>query len=318
MIRSRLQEQYGRVLREDMLTLFNRPAALKNLECSIVLSGASMLSSETKYRAACILEILTGQRVAGGTCEVGQEDPLKKTITAEQQRDLDKVRGAALRQSMQAAAAKKQKGGGKPGAGKAGGSISLTSEDLRKLGNGFKLKTVLEGVSMFHFLEKCREFYLPDVVGTSSNPAAAADRSVLPDCGHPNQMKHSYVTGHFERLSPALVARKSLRPFENPNLATTSYLLRSSDLLKFPDIELFFESMGSLVSREGTDDTTTLHLILRPTIKVGPVPAGIEELAAVEADMGQLDNLKVMNYLLSHYFNAYMRRPRLSGFQLSS
>lgn len=308
MIRSRLQEHYGRVLREDMLTLFNRPATLKNLECSIVLSGASMLSSETKYRAACILEILTGQKVTGGTCEVGQEDPLKKSITAEQQRDLDKVRGAALRQSLQAAAAKKQKGGGKPGANKAG-SISLTSDDLRKLGNGFKLKTVLEGVNMFHFLEKCREFYLPDVVGNNSS---VTETRCLPECGHPNHMKHSYVTGHFERLSPAHVTRKSLRPFDNPSLAATSYLLRSSDLLKFPDIELFFESMGSLVSREGTDDSTTLHLILRPTLRVESSPSDIEGLSEVNEDMGQLDNLKVMNYLLSQYFNAYMRRPRLS------
>jgi hypothetical protein len=295
-----------------MLTLFNRPASLKNLECSIVLSGTSMLSSETKYRAACILEILTGQKVTGGTCEVGQEDPLKKSITAEQQRDLDKVRGAALRQSMQAAAAKKAKGGGKPGANKSGGSISLTSDDLRKLGNGFKLNTVLEGVSMFHFLEKCREFYLPDVVG--NHASVTEQQRSLPECGHPNHMKHSYVTGHFERLSPAQVTRKSLRPFDNPGLAATSYLLRSSDLLKFPDIELFFESMGSLVSREGSDDSTTLHLILRPTLRVESSPGNIEVegLAEVNEDMGQLDNLKVMNYLLSQYFNAYMRRPRLS------
>lgn len=303
MIRNRLLEHYERVMREDMLALFNRTASIRNLECSMVLHGASMLNSETKYRAACILEIVTGQRVTGGTCEVGEEDPLRRRITEEQQKELDRVRGAALRQSLLAS---QKKGGQAAKKGQPG--PQLTSEDLRKLGNGFKLKTVLEGVKMFDFLEKCREFYLPDVIGKQEAKMAG----FLPECGHPNQLKHAHVLGHFERLTPSKAMRRPLGPADNPSEAVTSYLLRSSDLLKFPDIELHFESMGSLVSREASDDASTLHLVLRPTLKVEcPNVPGLTEL---ESSLGyQVDHAKVMNYLLSQYFNMYMRRPRVSG-----
>lgn len=301
-------EHYERVMREDMLTLFNRTASFKSLECSVVLHGASMLSSETKYRAACILEIVTGQRVLGETCEVGKEDPLRRRISEEQQRELDKIRGVALRQSMMAAQKKGQqskKGAQQPG--------QLTTDDLRKLGNGFKLKNVLQNVRLFDFLEKCREFYLPDVIGKQEKTAKVeAGQVVLPECGHPNNLRHAHMIGHFERFTPSGLHRRALGPAENPAEAISTYLLRSSDLLKFPDIELHFESMGSLVSREGSDDSSTIHLILRPCLQVEK--PNVEGLHAIEEAAGQqVDNAKVMNYLLSQYFNMYMRRPRVSG-----
>lgn len=301
-------EHYERVVREDMLTLFNRTASFKMLECSMVLHGASMLSSETKYRAACILEIVTGQRVLGETCEVGQEDPLRRRISDEQQRELDRIRGVALRQSIMASQKKGQqtkKGSPQPG--------QLTTDDLRKLGNGFKLKTVLQNVRLFDFLEKCREFYLPDVIGKQEKTAKAeAGQVVFPECGHPNDLRHAHMIGHFERFTPSGLHRRALGPAENPTEAISTYLLRSSDLLKFPDIELHFESMGSLVTREGSDDSSTLHLILRPCLRVDR--PNIDGLQAIEEAAGQqIDNAKVMNYLLSQYFNMYMRRPRVSG-----
>lgn len=292
-------EHYGTSMREDMLTLFNRTASILSMECSVVLHGASMLSNEAKYRAACILEIVTGQSPVGGTCEVSKEDPLRKIISDEQQRELDKVRGAALRQSLQA--------GQKKGQHKKTAQPQLTVDDLRKLGNGFKLKSMLEGVKMFDFLEKCREFYLPDVVGKTDGLKAG---EILPSQGHPNHLRHAHVLGHFEAYTPSKQYRKSLRPADNPTELVTSYLLKSTDLLKFPDVELHFESMGSLVSKDSGDDT--LHLILRPAVKVEPplIP-GVETL---EISAGQqVDNAKVMNYALSQYFNMYMRRPRVSG-----
>ncbi len=303
MIRSRLLEQYERVIREDMLTLFNRTASIRSLECSVVLHGASMLNSETKYKAACILEILTGQRVNGASCEVVKEDPLRRVISEEQQKDLDRIRGMALRQSILASQKK-----GNPGKKVAGSApTSLTVDDLRKLGNGFKLKTILTGVKLFDFLEKCREFYLPDVIGIQES-----NGKILPDAGHPNHLKHAHVTGHFERYTPSKQFRRELRPIDNPTEAITSYLLKSSDLLKFPDIELHFESMGSLVSRDSSDDSTTLHLILRPTLRIEK--SVVPELAEFDHQSSQqYDHLKIMNYCLSQYFNMYMRRPRVSG-----
>jgi len=268
-----------------------------------------MLSSETKYRAACILELLTGQRVLGATCEVGQEDPLRRLISEEQQRDLDRVRGMALRQSLMAE--KSKKSGKQPKKQQQQQSTQITSDDLKKLGNGFKLKTVLEGVRLFDFLEKCREFYLPDVVGEKSLSSSDSNKIALPECGHPNNLKHAHMVGHFERFTPSQTMRRPLGPADNPNQAVSTYLLRSSDLLKIPDIELHFEALGSLVSRESTDDSGTLHLILRPSLEV--CKPALPELDRWERQLPhQTDNLKIMNYLLSQYFNMYMRRPRVS------
>lgn len=294
-------------MREDMLTLFNRTASFKSLECSMVLQGSNMLSSEMKYKTACILEIVTGQRVIGASCEVLEEDPMKKSMSEEQRRDLDRVRGIAMRQSLMA----HQQKGKQPKKGNNQPIPQLTADDLRKLGNGFKLKNVLHGVKLFEFLEKCREFYLPDVVGT--NPGTEGPQvgvPDLPDAGHPNHLKHAHMVGHFERYTPSGTLRRSLGPADNPKEAVATYLLKSSDLLKFPDIELHFESMGNLISREGSD--STLHLILRPTLQVDPPK--VEGLEEFESSIGyQADHLKIMNYLLSQYFNMYMHRPRVSG-----
>ena len=259
-----------------------------------------MLSSETKYKAACILEIVTGQRVAGGSCEVIQEDPLRRLMSQEQQRDLDKVRGMAIKQAAMKNAKKQQPG-------KKTVATTISSEDFRKLGNGFKIQTTLSGVNLFNFLEKCREFFLPDVISTSTGRPSHE----LPEYGHPNEMKHAHLMGHFERYTPSKQLRRPLGPAENPTEAITTYLLRSSDLLKFPDIELHFESMGSIVARDGADEATTLHLVLRPTLKVEHAASPL--VSAVETTMPQFDNAKIMNYCLSQYFNMYMRRPRVSG-----
>ncbi len=163
--RSRLQEYFQRVLREDMLTLFNYTADLKSLECSIVLHGAQSMSEETKYRAASVLELLTGQRVMGKECDVMREDPSQRTATEAQRREIERARGALIQQSIRNTAGKKK--GGAAGASRtaAAASAGALSQQIRKMGSGIKLVSTLHGIKMYYFLEKVREFYLPDTVG---------------------------------------------------------------------------------------------------------------------------------------------------------
>jgi hypothetical protein len=300
--RSRLQEYFQRILREDMLTLFNHTASLRSLECSIVLNGAQTMSDEAKYRAACILEILTGQQVTGSECDVMQEDPSHRTATEAQKREMERARGALIQQSIMAAAGKQKKNIPKP-------DTSKVSQEIKKLGSGIKLKSSLHNVRMYYFLEKCREFYLPDIVGGAEEVEREGWKPL--DHGHDNTLEKRGLILQYQKQGGSkrdcYPERYPLRRNENPREAISCYTLRSSDLLKFPDIEVHFEALGSVLGGMRAENTSqALQLVLRPTVRID-TPLDKESLRKVP----QIDNLRVMNYLLSQYFNAYMTRPHV-------
>lgn len=309
--RSRLQEFYQRVLREDMLTLFNHTAALRSLECSIVLHGAAAMSEETKYRAACVLELLTGQRVAARECNVLVEDPAQRTASEAQRREMERARGALIQQSLMNRRGGARKSGG-PGTDK-----SAVSEQIRKLGSGLKLKTSLHSVKMYYFLEKCREFYLPDIIGTGAKTEGdgSSERGMgrwRPElAGHDNDLAKRGLVLQFEKHGGSrrdcYPERYPVLRAENPARAISCYTLRSTDLLKFPDIELHFEALGPVLGGLCSEsEGQALQLILRPTVEITH-PLDRESLKRVPP----VDRLRVMNYLLSQYFNAYMARPHI-------
>lgn len=311
--RSRLQEFYQRVLREDMLTLFNHTATLRSLECSIVLHGAAAMSEETKYRAACVLEILTGQRITARECNVLFEDPAQRTASDTQRREMERARGALVQQSLL---------GRRVGAKKNGGpkmDKSVVSEQIRKMGSGFKLKTNLHNVKMYYFLEKCREFYLPDIIGTGTKTEGGPSSETgvgrwRPDtAGHDNDLSKRGLVLQFEKYGGSkrdcYPERYPVLRDENPSQAISCYTLRSTDLLKFPDIELHFEALGPVLGGlRNESEGQALQLILRPALEVTN-PLDRESLKSLPS----VDKLRIMNYLLSQYFNAYMTRPHIGG-----
>lgn len=291
--RARLHEYYRRIVREDMLTMFSRTVEIDSLECSVVLPGT--VSDENKYRAACILEIVTGQRAHGAECKVSYEDPLFKPVSEARQRELGKIRGAALRQSAQRGAKK-------------GAAVQLAADDFRKIGSGFKLRTVLSRLPLYDFLEKCREFYLPDVLSIENREQKEMRP---PERGHDNTLERKLLLRSFQKWTMSKLTvyppRHPLGRTENVDEALTTYVVRATELLKFPDIELHFEAMGRALSGgDGADEGAGVQLILRPTLKIEcPVRAEQRHLLPL------VDNVKMMNHLLSIFFNPYMHRPRI-------
>ena len=273
LLRSRLQDFYYRVASEDMATLFSKKAKINQLEVSIVLQNVQVISPDLKYKAACILEILTGQRPALAQVDVKDEFLLD---------DAELKSPQVIRNIMQHS----KKG--------------LTTDDLKMLtdSKGVRLWCNLNKVNMFTFLEKAREFYLPDLItvdcGERKNP-------------HDNDNSSSEeLASYFKERANFTIdntkkPRKPVEPNSNPNVASAAYIMKSSDLLKFPDIELYFEDLGTVFNSEDA-----LQLYIRPEVKLSNLFE--DKFPEHYSNLGRVDNLKVMNYFLSLYFNPYSTR----------
>ncbi len=275
MLKSRLSEHFERSIKEDLLTLFNCTASLRSMECSMILQGAQQMSDEVKYRAACVLELMTGQRPIVQGCRVEEEDPGFVKRSAEDQRNLERMKSAMMHRN----------------------NSSATAADFRALGNGTQLKTSLHRIRMYDFLEKAREFYLPDVLllrssGEAETLAAsltAAKPETYFSAWNPSKLPQ------YSRFHPAKPA---------DTLLNTAFLLKSGDLLKFPDIEVHFEALGAGFSA-GNEEA--LKLIIRPTLHLKkPLGTRIHRSAFPE-----VNTFGVFNYFLSRFFNPYMTRPKL-------
>lgn len=312
-----MQEWYRRCLREDMLTMFNRTIRMDRMECSIVLEGANLLNDETKYRAACVLELLTGRKVIGGAFDLAHVDPLYKRSAAETQRRMDEARHLATRNARQKQPLKKGSNN------KKGPQVSVS--EYKRLSNGFMLRSVVERVNLFYFLEKLREFYLPDTVGIKAPPESPLDGRLVshgrivrpPEMGHGNGYNRRGLLDHFQQPNPTSINIHStllnpapwlpIEQYTNPDTAISCYVIRSSDLVKFPDLELNFEAMGSTLS----SPDKALNLILRPQLEVEKCILSGPDLDLLRP-LPPVDHIRMMNYLLSQFFNPYMHRPRLN------
>lgn len=241
----------------------------------MILQGAQQMSDEAKYRAACVLELMTGQRPVVRGCRIEEEDPSFVKRSAEDQRSIERLKSAMMHRN----------------------NSSATAADFRALGNGTQLKTTLHRVRMYDFLEKAREFYLPDVLllrsagesETLATSLAAAKPETYFAAWNPSKLPQ-YSRFH---------AAKSTDTFLN-----TAFVLRSSDLLKFPDIEVHFEALGNAFSAANED---ALKLIIRPTLHLKK-PLGERTHRAA---FPEVNSFGVFNYLLSRFFNPYISRPKL-------
>lgn len=278
LLRSRLQEHFDRIIREDLLTLFGCTASLRSLECSILLQGASQMSDEAKYRAACILEILTGQRAHLSSCRLEEEDPQYKKKSGEEQRALERIKSAMMHKA----------------------NTNATAADFRALGNATMLRTTLRRGGMFDFLEKMREFYLPDVL--------LAKSSEYPSLSSSESLDSAYFAAWNRSKLPQF--SRFMVPNPNEPSLSTAFVLRSSDLLKFPDVEVHFEALGSQVFSDVTSGKEDgLRVILRPTMTV-EYPLGRKQHAS--SLLPKINHYGVFNYILAKLFNPYMTRPKLS------
>lgn len=278
MLRSRLQEHFNRVVREDLLSLFGCTASLRSLECSIILQGSSQMSDEAKYRAACILEIMTGQRADLSSCRVEEEDPQFKKKSGEEQRAMERIKSAMMHRA----------------------NTNATAADFRALGDGTVLRTTLRRGAMYDFLEKMREFYLPDVLLAKSSEYPTLSTSSPLDPAHFAAWNRSKLP-QFSRF---------IAPNPTETSLNTAFILRSSDLLKFPDIEVHFEALGSRVFSDNSSSSEDgLKVILRPTLSMN-YPLGRKQHAA--SSLPKVNHFGVFNYILAKLFNPYTTRPKLT------
>lgn len=277
MLRSRLQEHFERVIREDLLTLFGCTASLRSLECSVLLQGAAQMSDEAKYRAACILEILTGQRPTLKGCRLEEEDPQYKKKSGEEQRALERIKSAMMHRA----------------------NSNATAADFRALGNATMLKSTLRRGAMYDLLEKMREFYLPDVL------LASKSASDDPTLALSDPLEKSYFAT-WNRSKLPQCSRFSAPCPDDYNL-NTAFVLKSGDLLKFPDIEVHFEALGSQIFNNSREEDG-LKVILRPTLSIN-YPLGKRQHLA--SSLPKVNQYGIFNYLLAKIFNPYITRPKL-------
>lgn len=283
MLRSRLQEHFDRIIREDLLTLFGCTASLRSLECSVLLQGAAQMSDEAKYRAACILEILTGQRPALSSCRLEEEDPQFKKRSGEEQRALERIKSAMIHRA----------------------NSNATAADFRAIGNATMLRTTLRRTAMYDFLDKLREFYLPDVLLASKSSSASEDPTLALsdplDGAHFASWNRSKLP-QFSRFTP---------PKPDSTSLNTVFVIKSADLLKFPDIEVHFEALGPQIfnNSRSEDEESGLKLLLRPTLSIN-YPLGSRQHQA--SPLPKVNHYGVFNYLLAKMINPYTTRPKLS------
>ena len=243
-----------------MISKFSHVARLEGIECSIVLDASQITSADTKYRAACILEILTHLRPALKGVSVQHENPFLKNATPEELKRLQKLRGKMMR----------------------GVSDRSTT--------AIKLMTTVRKTFMWSFLERLREFYLPDLLSMD-------ERKVLDNSLTAFELRKYFEQPTFRSRGLArLPLIKSLKN-TNPEEGTTTFILNPSGLLKFPDIELFYEDLADSFRKD-----ESFHVLIRPLIKITtPKDVNPEHCPPIES-------VKLMNFLLGQLFNPYIQR----------
>lgn len=298
---TRLYEHYQRVLRDDMLTIFSRVAHLSSVEVSMVLDTAGTLvssPSDTKYKAACVLELLTHSRPVVSPCNIKLEGLDKIFQKSPNSNPMGFQRGRSI-----------------------GSRIAMSSDEYRKVAttnSGLKLSCTLKGTSMYIFLEKLREFYLPDLMLMENQSGIENHLSMKNSLDLIDQNtslldksireKRKHLTSYFQlwnktKQSSLYPSRVSLSIQDNPWQAVATYFIKSSEILKFPDIEDNFEPISSILN-----DSPSFYIYIRPTVEVSKMVVSKDfSLPEIKED-DKIDRLKIMNYLLANIFNPYMRR----------
>ena len=243
-----------------MVMRFGRYAEMGTVNVSMILDPSHLTSKDAKYRAACIMEILTLQRPRVEECSMEVMDPV---VMQYEKQEMQNYR------------------------------VKMSSFGSKSRPMGLRATTDLHRSNKWAFLEKLREFYLPDVTGDDNivDSSKILEREKLVQC--------------FQRRNPStLPGRPPYLPLrsakDNPKIFYSTFILKSTNLLRFPDFEVFFEAIGKMISTE------VVNIYVTPEIKiVSPKPSISHELPAI-------DNLKLGNFLLSNLINPYIERHRVT------
>ena len=316
---------------------------LKQIELSMLIRTSQVINQnfkDLKYRAACVLQTLSCQRPT-----LSQVDVQKELFLSDEE----------VHQGMNYSSSS--------GTSQSARMLKATSmEELRGMSDvrsGTKLMVTLNGGKMWSFLEKMREFYLPDIseMAQFSSSAAASNGSSSAGSGMPDYNQPAFFKKVIGRSSPyrraeitdadllAMPSSHSLHPNgqfsshsavfsdgsngfllgnqqsqrqkalllqqqQQQGLSPLSrvmacYRLSAKDVYRFPDIEMNFEALDA---DSLSENINMLSLYVRPVVEV--VEPSIVPTSELQPDgfCSGMDNLKLFNYLLAHYFNPYANR----------
>jgi hypothetical protein len=237
------------------------------------------------------------------------DDPLAMRLSKVQQQLENQARSAALARQF-AAKTSNKKGHVKQQQQK------LSAEDFKEAAAGFKLLCNIGQVRMWDFLEKLREFCLPDTSGVLD---AAKEKGGIVERGHDNSHPDTHIKRLFQRPSlvkePTYTPRMAIGLHDNPDVAVTAYILKAHELLKFPDIEVYFEALGDVLKEQSSfqknssaNNPNSVRIILRPLLRVSQPP--VSKISQIL--LPPVDNLRIMNWLLAQFFNEYLHRPLMA------
>lgn len=341
------------------------------------LSSGKAFNVEQKLRY--LMELMTGQRASLKMVNPLVWDPLMTSLNQVQRMKAEQAMGstyahAVLKKSGHVST-KKNTDSRKPGAskqqsgessvkkGEAKKAAALASEKAKratimaeKMEDQVRtssrlvpqLCTDLHGWRAWEFLEKVREFYVPDAANPyflqatslknngdsgveSSEERLARWRAPY---GHDNDMPRGRIAGRFGswiRNQDGDITWRPVYRQENPWSAFTTYCLPYSELLRFPDVEAAYEQLGDL---EGVE------LILRATMTVRDwtpkelkpnfnaearslsedkrrfnalmeMPLGRREahVKRTKQEEPRIDTLKLMNWFMGQLINPLVKRP---------
>ena len=337
LLRNRLLEYYERLVRPDMLNLFNGYVSLKSIEVSMVLDGGTAHNPNYKYKSAILLQLLTGKRPNAKPCDVFMEGTSEilfnglsdniylspssastnKDDIPEHGRRSDKEKRALLLTKLNAASSSSA-------SGKKNAKNVMTADDYRRATSshsGLKLRSLLRNeAESFEFLDKLREFYLPD----PSFQRIHTRNGLLTHSLDTHEIGRAEMLGAFTRsnsfvpLPEDVIKRvksklrrklifkhnfhqRGFKSGDNPLSAKTTYVISPPDCLKFPDIESHFDGLSDIFS---APNMNPFYIYIKPHMKVhlGPSSGPHEETP---------DALIMMTYFLGAFFNPFSYRLRV-------
>jgi hypothetical protein len=279
MLRSRIREHIANLIQEDILSIFGKKVDLESMECSIILQNQD---EEKRKLAKGLLEILTGQKPSIVRCNPIHEDPNFIRLSPREKKEFENTRGRLLSQKS-GNFSKHPKNFDK----------EMVSKEYKKNEFGDKLNCSLRKVNLYSFLEKLKDFYLPEVIGKKLIDYNSMD---------PNDLKKYFVNYRSDRKCNKTTEMKR-------NDLSTTYVLKSTDLLKFPDLELHFQQLNSLFhinkghppKNDEVSKNNSISLIVTPNLKI--INPYREETRIKEQC-----NMKIINCILSQIFNPYSER----------
>lgn len=346
-----------------MLNIFNGYVSLSSVEVSIILDGSTAHNPNYKYKSAILIQLLTGKRPTVNPCDVFKEGTSEilfngipnsvylsslsssDSASSDSASDESDVGRKSEKEKRALLLSKFSASNMTSGTGKKQTKIVMTADDYRKATSshsGLKISSFLRNPEEgFEFIDKLREFYLPDPsfqrIPTKNN---LLTHSLSEEIDRDEMLGSFTKSNSFvplptdvilrvkSKLRKKLIAKhsyhqKAFRSGDNPLSAKTTYVISPADCLKFPDVEGYFDGLSEIFS---APNPNPFYIYIRPHLKVHLPEEGarktiidstmlscpFSDSIAQSTKKKVPDTIKMMTYFLGAFFNPFSYRLRVS------